>query len=157
MDRVAWTFVWIVSTTLTGSVVAWFERQSPTNQRSVIAELRSAKACVSDYSKRDGAKDAMTAASLQRPRFYTGISNGVVIYRTVPGIKDCSPPFTNQGQDQTFEYLPALWHGPPRALRGQELCEAAASQYAAAFNRTLATLKPDAFHAACPTGQPEGK
>jgi hypothetical protein len=176
MNRFAPTFIGIVSATLAGSLVAqglrpgrtrliapeekaWFKRQSPAIQKAVIAELRSAKACVADYSKRDGTKDAMTAAGLSQPRFYSGVSNGVVIYRTVPGIRGCSPEFINQGQgqDQIFDDLPALWHGPPRGLRGQELCGAAASRYAAAFNKTLAVMKPDAFHAACPTGQLEGK
>lgn len=174
MDRGASIFIGIVSATLAGSLVAqglrpertrliapdekaWFDRQSPAIQKAVIAALRSAKACVADYSKRDGVKDAMTAAGLPQPRFYTGISNGTVVYRTVPGIKSCYPAFTAQDPDQLFKYLQDAYAGPPRTMRVQQSCEAAASQYAAAFNRTLAMVKPDTLHAACPTGQPEGK
>ena len=174
MNRIAPILIGIVSATLAGSVVAqelrsegmrliapdekaWFERQSSAMQKKIIADLRSAKACISDYGKRDGGKDAITAAGLSRPRFYTGVSNGVVVYRTVPGIKGCSPAFTNQSQDQLFKDLPEAYSGPPRTMRIQTLCGAAAAQYAAAFNRALAMMKPDAFHAACPTGQPEVK
>ena len=171
MNRIASISIVILSATLAGAVVAqdlrsegtrlvapdekaWFKRQSPAIRKRVVADLRSAKACISDYARRDGVKDAMTAAGLPQPRLYTGVSNGVVVYRTVPGIEGCSPPFANQSQDQLFKNLPEAYSGPPRTMELQRLCGVAASDYAAVFNRTLVMMKPEAFHAACSTGQP---
>lgn len=134
---------------------AWFQRQSPASKRKIIADLESARACVSNYAKRDGRKDAVVAAGLPDPRFYTGISNGVVVYRTVPAVEGCSPAFTSRSKDQPFRELAEAYSGPPRTMKLQMLCGEAASQYAATFNRTLATIKPDAFHAACPAGRLE--
>ena len=172
MKRITPILIGIVSATVAGSVVAqrsqsgetrliapdekaWFDRQPSAVKKKIMADLQTAKACVSAYGKRDGKKDAMTAAALPRPKFYTGISNGVVVYRTVPGIKGCSPAFTPPSEDQIFTELPEVYSGPFRTMRTQISCGAAASHYAAAFNRTLAMMKPDAFHAACPTGQRE--
>jgi hypothetical protein len=109
------------------------------------------------FGKHDGSKDAMIAASLPRPQVYTGLSIGVVVYRTVPGINGCSLPSTILSQDQPFKKLPEVYSGPMRSMRIQTLCGAAASRYAAAFNETLAMVKPQTFHAACPTRQPEAK
>lgn len=172
MNRSTAVLIGIVSATVAGSVVAqssrsgstrliapderaWFDRQSSVARKKIMADLQAAEACISTYGKRDGSKDAMAAAVLPRPRFYTGISNGVVVYRTVPGIRGCSPAFTTSGEDQVFTELPDAYSGPFRTMKIQTSCGAAASHYAAAFNRTLAVMKPDAFHAACPMGQRE--
>jgi hypothetical protein len=174
MNRIAPIGIGILSVAIAGSLLAqgsrsegsrliapderlWFKRQSPAVRKNIMANLQAAKACISTYGKRDAGKDATTAAGLPRPRFYTGISNGVVIYRTVPGVRGCSPAFKSPNQDQLFRELPEAWSGPPRTMRIQISCEAAASKYAAAFNSTLARMKPDAFHAACPAGQTEVK
>jgi len=172
MNRITPILIGIVLAALAGSVVAqrsqsghtrliapdekaWFDRQPSAVKKKIMADLQTAKACVSAYGKRDGSKDAMAAAGFPRPKFYTGISNGVVVYRTVPGIKGCSPAFTTPSGDQFFTELPEAYSGPFRTMRIQTSCGAAASHYAAAFNKTLAMMKPDAFHAACPTGQRE--
>jgi hypothetical protein len=132
---------------------AWFERQPPALRKKIIVDLREAQACIAHFSKRDGAKEAAAAAKSSQPRFYTGISNGVHVYRTVPGIKGCFPSFTDTSESGRFRELPEAYSGPPRTLQVQRLCGAAASRFAAAFNRTLAMVKPDVFRAVCPTGQ----
>jgi hypothetical protein len=174
MKLVVITLLGIVAATLAGTVVAqsqrssgmrlvapdetaWFQRQSSAEKRKIIADLKSARVCVSDFAKRNGRQDAMVAARLPDPRFYTRISNGVVVYRTVPGIKGCSPAFTNRSKDQPFKELAEAYSGPPRTMKLQMLCGEAASHYAATFNRTLATIKPDAFYAACAAGQLEAQ
>ena len=136
---------------------AWFQRQSTSSKRKIIADLKTARECVSDYGRRDGRKDAIVAAALPGPRFYTGISNGVVIYRTVPAVKECSPTFTGPSENKSFKELAEAYSGPPRRMKLQMLCAEAATHYAATFNRTLASMKPEAFHAACPAGQLEAK
>lgn len=153
MNRSTPVLIGIVSATVAGSVVAqsprswdtrliapderaWFDRHSLVVKKKIMADLQKAKACISVFGKRDGPKDAMTAASLPRPQFYTGLSDGVVVYRTVPGIKGCSSPSTILSQDQPFKELPEAYSGPTRSMRIQALCGAAASRYAAAFNQT---------------------
>lgn len=172
MNRSTPVLIGIVSAAVAGSVVAqssrsvntrliapderaWFDRQPSVVRKKIMADLQTAKACISAYGNRDGSKEAMAAAGLPRPKFYTGISNGVVVYRTVPGIKGCSPGFATASADQLFIELPQAYSGPFRMMRIQILCGEAASHYAAAFNRTLAVIKPDAFHAACPMGERE--
>lgn len=136
---------------------AWFQRQSPAMKRKIIADLEKARACISSYATRDARREATVAARSSNPRFYSGFSNGVVAYRTVPGIKGCSPTFTSRSEDQYFTELAEAYSGPPRTMKVQMLCGEAASKYAASFNRTLASMKPGAFHEACPTGQLEAK
>ncbi|TGX52372.1 hypothetical protein E5A73_16395 [Sphingomonas gei] len=132
---------------------AWFKLQPPGAKRKILADLRRARACVAGFAKRDGRKDAVAAARLPSPRFYSGISNGVVVYRTVPAVQGCSPEFISKNEDQHFRELADAYSGPPRTMKLQRLCGEAASTYAATFNRTLARIKPEAFNAACPKGR----
>lgn len=139
---------------------AWFDRQPDQTKKKLIVDLRDAKACIAEFTARDGVKEAQIAAKSPQPRFYSGVSNGVVVYRTVPGIKGCSPAFLNQTDDRGFKVddrgfkvLPEIYFGPPRSMHLQNQCAIAASRYAAAFNRTLATMRPSAFRAACPDGE----
>ena len=134
---------------------SWFRKQPPASKPLIIADLRKARICIANYGKRDARKDALKTSMSRSPKFYTGISNGVVIYRTLPGVAGCSPPFSDGKSEGLFEELADAWSGPPRAMRLQTLCSQAASRYAAAFNRTLAVAKPNAFQAACPAGRLE--
>jgi hypothetical protein len=86
-----------------------------------------------------------------------GKGSSVVVYRTVPRIQGCSPAFTNLNKNQPFKELAEAYSGPPRTMKLQMLCGETASHYAATFNRTLATIKPEALHGACAAGQLEAQ
>jgi hypothetical protein len=138
---------------MTAQERASFRRLTPANQKALIADLEHARACISDFAGRDGRKDADAAAKTAGPQFYTGMSDGFVVYSTVPAITDCPLDFTATGTDTPFfRHLPDAYSGPIAWTQVQQRCSGAAIRYALTFNRTLASLRPDILRAACPAG-----
>ncbi len=133
--------------------MAWFDRQTPARQKALFVNLRRAETCVATFAKRDGGSEARTAATLPDARFYTGISDGVVVHAFVPGLDGCPLPLAEQDRKRFYRALPEAYSGPMSGLEVQQSCGAAATRYAAQFNRTLAALRPEILDAACAAGR----
>lgn len=130
----------------------WFEDLSKAERTRELTALRAAQICVARYRTKNGSEDARVAAKLPEVHFLSGVSNGVVVYRTTPGIDDCSGPSISR-LDESFVPLDEAWQGPPRSSVLQAKCSTLAYHYAADFNRTLAAARPEALRKACPTGK----
>lgn len=115
-----------------------------------LKALRAARLCIARYATKNGKEDAKSAAKLPGAKFLAGTSNGVVVYRTAPGLDGCSGPSLNL-TDDNFVQLSDAWSGPPYSLGLQVKCSTMANRYAADFNQTLATERPEALRRACPS------
>ncbi len=133
--------------------MAWFDRQTPARQKVLLVNLRRAETCIATLAKREGGSEARAAVKLPNPRFYTGISDGVVVYAFVPGLDGCPLPLAEQDRKRFYRALPETYSGPVFGLDIQQSCGAAATRYAAQFNRTLAALRPEILDAACAAGR----
>jgi len=127
----------------------WFARLPKAQQVLQLKALRAARLCIARYATKNGKEDAKSAAKLPGAKFLSGTSNGVVVYRTAPGLDGCSGPSLNL-TDDNFVQLSDAWSGPPYSLGLQVKCSTMANRYAADFNQTLATGRPEVLHRACP-------
>ena len=130
----------------------WFNGLSKAQKERELKALREAQICVVRYRAKDGTEDARVAAKLKEVHFLSGVSNGVVVYRTTPGIDGCSEPSISLSND-SFVPLDEAWDGPPRTTALEVKCSTLANRYAADFNRTLAAARPEALRKACPFGR----
>lgn len=133
--------------------MAWFNRLAPARQKDLLVDARRAENCVATFAKRDGGSEARIAAKLTNPRLYTGMSDGVVVYSFVPGLDGCPLPLAEQDRKRFYRALREAYSGPVFGLDIQQSCGAAATRYAAQFNRTLAALRPEILDAACAAGR----
>jgi hypothetical protein len=127
----------------------WFAHLPKAQQALELKALRAAQLCIARYASKNGKEDAKSAAKLPEAKFLSGTSNGVVVYRTAPGLDGCSGPSLNL-TDDNFVQLSDAWSGPPNSLGLQVKCSTMANRYAADFNQTLATERPEVLHRACP-------
>lgn len=127
----------------------WFARLPKAQQVLQLKALRAARLCIARYAAKSGKEDAKSAAKLPGPKFLSGTSNGVVVYRTTPGLDGCSGPTLNLSDDN-FVQVSDAWSGPPYSLGLQVKCSTMANRYAADFNQTLATERPEVLRRACP-------
>lgn len=117
--------------------------------------LQQVRLCVQQFPQKNGPQDATRAAHSAHPQFMTRVESGAALYQEVPGIAKCGVPWPRPNQGETaFRSLSEAdsWQFWDHREVRQE-CSIRAQNYAAAFNRTLAKLRPDALRRACKAGR----
>lgn len=127
----------------------WVREQPPEKQGELDAMMAGWRACVAHFQAADPKRDAIAEAAREEPRFYSLASGGVRSILSVPGVCENIDTRNRRHKRELDAAMSSpqdgMGHGPPSARR----CFAAATRYAAEFNRALVRGRSRMAREAC--------